>query len=117
MKISFQVSIIAVRWIPVKNEAEVRLAPSRRYLTREPGWCILRRLVADLRFDKKKSSSGVLQRRIEPNTVVSLPVLCQPAHVVRPDLEDRPERVRVERKAAPIALRRGTECRAERVRA
>ena len=117
MKISFQVGIIAVRWISVNNEAEIRLAPSRRNLTREPGWCIRPRFVTELRFDKKKSSSGVLQRSVEPNTVVPLLVLRQPAHVARPDLEDRPVRVRVERKAAPIALRRGAECRAERVRA
>ena len=117
MKISFHAGIVAICRISFDDEAPIRLAPSRGNLTRKPSWCIFQRLVIGSRSSQKESPSGVLERSIESNTAVSPLVLRQPAHVARPGPRGRPARVRVERKAAPIALRRGAECRAGRVRA
>ena len=117
MKIPFDVAIAAIRWVTLRNEAEGGFAPGHRDTTREASWRLRRWLVTVIRVDKKEPSLGVHLRGIEPHTAVSLLVLRQLAHVARLDLEDQPARVRVERKAAPIALRRGAECKVEGVRA
>ena len=117
MKIAFDVAIAAVRWVALRDEAEDGLGPRSRDTTRKASRRLRRCLVAVIRVDKKESSLGVHLRGIEPHAAISPLVLRQLAHVARLDLEDRPARVRVERKAAPIALRRRTECKAEGVRA
>ena len=117
MKIAFDVAIAAIRRVALRDEAEDGFGPRRRDTTRKASRRLRRWLVAVIRVDKKEPSLRVHLRGIEPHAVISLLVLHQLAHVARLGLEDRPARVRVARKAAPIALLRGTECEAERVRA
>ena len=117
MKIALDVAIAAVRWVALHDKAEDGLGPRSRDIARKASWRFRRWLVAVIRVDEEESSLGVHLRGVEPHTAISPLMLRQLAHVARLGLEDRPARVRVARKAAPIALRRGTECKAERVRA
>ena len=117
MKIAFDVAIAAVRWVALRDEAEDRFGPRRRDTTRKASWRLRRWLVAVIRVDKEESSLGVHLRGVEPHTAISPLMLRQLAHVARLGPEDRPAGVRVARKAAPIAMLRGAESKAERVRA
>ena len=117
MNIAFDATIAAVRWVAHRDEAEGRLGPRSRDITRKASWRPRWWLVAVIRVNEEESSLGIHLRDVELHTAISPLRLRQLAHVARLGLEDRPARVRVARKAAPIAPRPGTESKAERVRA
>ena len=117
MKITIYVNVATISWVALHNVAENGFGSRSRDIARKASWRFRRWLVAVIRVDEEESSLGVHLRGVEPHTAISPLMLRQLAHVARLGLEDRPAGVRVARKAAPIAMLRGAESKAERVRA